>query len=96
MDNNNNSGCLFLTVIILIVFFCLVEFYPIDEFKREVVVEVNYPQRTDTITYNVTSNEVFLINREGVNYVWAKTGAEGNLIIESIAPIRILSQKIVK
>ena len=37
MDNNNNSGCLFLTVIILIVFFCLVEFYPIDEFKREVL-----------------------------------------------------------
>lgn len=93
--DNNDSGCSFLMLIIIISFFCIVGFYPIDEFKREVVVEVNYPNRTDTITYIVTSNEVFLTNAEGVNYIWAMTGSDGYVVIESISPIRILSKKIV-
>lgn len=65
--------------------------------KYEVTVEVFYPTKTDTV--KIVDNFYYkpkVQSNEGTNYIYTPTGFLGHRVIETSAPIKIISSIAIK
>ncbi len=85
---------LILSVCITYIYFFIFE-HPVT--KYEVTVAVFYPTKTDTV--KIVDNFYYtpkVSSDEGTNYIYCSTGFPGRRVIETSAPIKIISSIAIK